>query len=489
MDKEWLISEMLLLPMTAIDYHIGQQLGKMFPKKVFIEGDVGGFNVEAYAGAGLCTLTRKTFLFNQASTYWREPEPEMMHPHMQMMRMRSGFGMPGMPGMPSPTTSAENNEQADGSSTADMVRKAWLDVEWQGHALEALLIAIEGGGMYKNHFWLLADTQEIARDFFAAVCKWNMEIRSEVLVFDNGFWHKDERIFQDIKNATFDNLILPGNLKEEIRDDLVQFFGARDLYEEHDIPWKRGILFVGPPGNGKTHTVKALLNSLEYPCLYVKSFRSPHTQGADEVNIRQVFERARRSTPCVLVLEDLDSLVTPQNRSFFLNELDGFAANIGIVTLATSNHPERLDPAILERPSRFDRKYPFDLPAQTERKAYIMLWNESLKPALRLTEKEMENISEATNDFSYAYLKELFVSSKMRWIAKPQQGTMGQVMQEQVSKLREQMSSPFALAAEEMMESEGMGPMGPMGPVEGPGMARVMMGGMRGVRAMTRRGQ
>lgn len=53
----------------------------------------------------------------------------------------------------------------------------------------------------------------------------------------------------------------------------------------------------------------------------------------------------------LLILEDLDSLLTDQNRSFFLNELDGFAANEGIVTIASTNHPERLDPAISNRPS------------------------------------------------------------------------------------------------------------------------------------------
>ncbi len=85
------------------------------------------------------------------------------------------------------------------------------------------------------------------------------------------------------------------------------------------------------------------------------------------MSMKSIF--ARYSTtlaapPCILVLEDLDSLLTPQNGSFFLNELDGFAANIGIVTLATTNHPERLQSAILEPSSRFDRKYPFGLPEQ-----------------------------------------------------------------------------------------------------------------------------
>ena len=224
------------------------------------------------------------------------------------------------------------------------------------------------------------------------------------------------------------------------------------------MPWKRGILFVGPAGNGKTHTVKALINSLNQPCLYVKSFRSPHTGGIDEYNIRAIFDRARRSAPCLLVLEDLDTLITPQNRSFFLNELDGFASNIGIVALATTNHPERLDPSILDRPSRFDRKYPFDLPELPERTAYITMWNDSLKPSLRLSDEGLSKISEITEGFSFAYLKELFLYSKMRWIANPQQGTMETVMTEQVGKLREQMMTINTLPAPEGEESAMMPP-------------------------------
>ena len=88
------------------------------------------------------------------------------------------------------------------------------------------------------------------------------------------------------------------------------------------------------------------------------------------------------------------------------------------MTLATTNHPERLDPAILDRPSRFDRKYPFDLPELTERKAYIVMWNDSLKPSLRLSEEGTAKISELTEGFSFAYLKELFLSSKLRLLDK-----------------------------------------------------------------------
>lgn len=454
MDKEQLISEMLLLPMTAIDYHLGQHLTKLFPDKALIESDMCNLDLEGYAQAGHCTLSRKTFLYNQMSTYWKAPEPEGMYMHPRMMRMRGPFGAVITQAAPSTNTHRHDQE----TDTADSVKKAWFEVRWQEQDLEVLVVQVEGAGMFKCHYWILAEKEEVARRFFATACAWAAEVRDEVLVFDNGHWHKDEQLFQDIQNATFDNLILRGSLKQEIHDDLTQFFHARELYEEHDIPWKRGILFVGPAGNGKTHTVKALINALEYPCLYVKSFRSPHAPGVDEVNIRQVFERARRTAPCVLVLEDLDSLITVQNRSFFLNELDGFAANIGIVALATTNHPERLDPSILDRPSRFDRKYPFDLPELAERKAYMTLWNEALKPALRLADEDVARIAELAEGFSFAYLKELFLSSKMRWIARPEQGSMAEVMAEQVGKLREQMLSVNTLPTDPSGEEHEMPP-------------------------------
>jgi AAA+ superfamily predicted ATPase len=227
------------------------------------------------------------------------------------------------------------------------------------------------------------------------------------------------------------------------------------VYERYRIPWKRGILFVGPPGNGKTHAVKALINFLGKPCLYVKSFKAEYRK--DEKNISDVFQRARKAAPCLLVLEDLDSLLTDENRSFFLNELDGFASNIGIVTLATTNHPERLDPAILDRPSRFDRKYPFDLPQLQERIDYIRHWNASLQSAMQLPDEAIGHIARLTEDFSFAYLKELFLSSMMKWIAAPQPDIMDTLMGEQVTVLREQMASAKRQGTTDHSHTESQG--------------------------------
>jgi AAA+ superfamily predicted ATPase len=226
------------------------------------------------------------------------------------------------------------------------------------------------------------------------------------------------------------------------------FFAARSTYADYNIPWKRGILFVGSPGNGKTHTVKALINHSEQPCLYVKSFNAQYS--TDSENIRKVFKQARQSAPCILVLEDLDSLLTDGNRSFFLNELDGFAANQGIVIIASTNHPERLDAAIRDRPSRFDRKYHFELPDELAREAYIIQWKDSLlerlrqrvKMPMRLSPDAVNRIIKITEGFSFAYLKELFLSSMVRWV-----GVIGdnigieEIMISQIGILKTQMSN------------------------------------------------
>lgn len=438
MDLEQLISEALCLRTSAIDYHVSKHLKTLFPDKAFIEGRDGLFNVEEYAHAQHCTLEQKAAFHTQMLTRWVGPETGIADWTRTVMRIGT---------IPSLATSGWAEHEV-----VNRAKNAWFKVEWQGAMLDVIIIHWVEGMNTVYHYWILADTKEIAENFLVAVCAWNVEIRGEVLVFDGGCWQKDRQLFKSIKGATLENLILRGTLKQDIFDDLVQFFAARETYETYGIPWKRGIIFVGPPGNGKTHAVKAIINAIQQPCLYVKSFKVEYR--TDEDNIRMVFDRARKSAPCILVLEDLDSLVTPQNRSFFLNELDGFAANIGIVTLATTNHPERLDPAILDRPSRFDRKYPFDLPALEERQAYIRMWNSSLQATLRLSGDAEAQLAEQTESFSFAYLKELFLSSMMRWINRPGQETMEQIMAAQVEVLREQMMSANALAAQAPLESE-----------------------------------
>jgi hypothetical protein len=117
-----------------------------------------------------------------------------------------------------------------------------------------------------------------------------------------------------------------------------------------------------------------------------------------------------------LILEDLDSLINDRNRSFFLNELDGLEGNEGLLVIASTNHFERLDPGLSNRPSRFDRKYLFDDPDHQERVLYAKYWQEKLKDndEISFPVSLVEEVAELTQGFSFAYLKEAFVSTLVR---------------------------------------------------------------------------
>jgi len=399
MDLKELITEALYLSSDSIAYFVSRELAQRYSDKVIIEGAFYSFDLVSYAGAELCSIVGGTTVFNKSRIEWAP----------------------------------------SGKDFVEEPENGWYNVLWQGRLLDVLFLTWTSEGSRERHHWIIADDRRIAEDFLRAVCDWSLEVRGEILVFDGGYWYKDQELFDAIKGASFDNLILPENLKREIQDDFANFFSSREMYEKYRIPWKRGVLLIGPPGNGKTHTVKALINRSKRPCLYVKSFSA--CWGTDQDRIREVFKRARKTIPSIIVLEDLDSLIDKNNRAFFLNELDGFAENTGVVVLATTNHPEKLDPAILDRPSRFDRKYYFDLPSTAERAAYLSYWNQSLEGELRLAESSLPKLVEITEGFSFAYLKELFLSSMMQWISKTGIERMDAVMIQRTTVLREQMKA------------------------------------------------
>lgn len=391
------ITDALYKPNDYIAYHVGRELAELHPGKGIIEGETGYFDLEEFVRANQCEIVHESSIFNHIRTDWYSPNERLK----------------------------------------EAIKNSWLNVLWRGQLLDVVIMTFSEGSYSSRHHWIVADDKNLAMAFFKEVCEWTSEVRGEVLVFQDGAWAKNKKLFNAIKSATFDNVVLVDTLKREIRTEFAQFFQSRDVYEKHGIPWKRGVLFIGPPGNGKTHTVKALINLLGQPCLYVKSFKSEY--GTEEENMRLVFERARITTPCLLVLEDLDSMITNESRSFFLNELDGFETNNGVVVLATTNHPELLDPAILDRPSRFDRKYYFHLPAEAERHGYITGWNTQLQSELRLTEAGITGLVKDTDGFSFAYIKEVFLSSMMQWLTS-EGVSMDKVVRSQAAQLREQMT-------------------------------------------------
>lgn len=398
MSIENFIEDALYKPNDYIGYHVGRRLAELHPAKSVVAGESWYFDVESFAHDGLCSVVAEKSVFQEVRTQWEGTDTKLKH-------------------------SIEN---------------AWLNVLWKGHLINVVLITWLDTPCRRRHHWIVADEKQIAEDFFTTVCEWSCEVRGEILVYHDAYFRKDKKLFESIKSATFDNLILPGSLKQQIQNDFQQFFDSREVYERYNIPWKRGAIFIGPPGNGKTHTLKALINELGKPCLYIRSFKAEHS--TEEENMGEVFKRARMTTPCVVVLEDLDSMIDDNNRAFFLNELDGFHSNTGMVVLATTNHPEKLDSSILDRPSRFDRKYYFQLPADEERRAYVARWNCEVQNEMRITEKGAARVVSETHDFSFAYLKELLVSSMVRWVSLGGSRSMDDVILAQTNLLRKQIS-------------------------------------------------
>lgn len=310
------------------------------------------------------------------------------------------------------------------------------NVQWGDQTLQVAHLEWETGCGGEQRDWVIAETAEIAESFILDVERKTHAPGNAILVFSNGRWNRSESLYTATQTASFDDLVLADDLKKTIRDDFRQFLGSEERYSRLAISWRRGALLIGPPGNGKTHCVRALVKELAISSLYVQSLS--HHYYTPEQLWQQVFDRARGLRPCVLVLEDLDSLVTDENRSFFLNQLDGFEHNHGLIVLATTNYADRIDPAIIDRPSRFDRKYHFSLPAPAERLDYLQSWQERLSDETGWQADEIELIVSKTEDFSFAYLKELVISSVMTWM-QDSDIPFGRVIEEQAGILRQQM--------------------------------------------------
>ena len=148
----------------------------------------------------------------------------------------------------------------------------------------------------------------------------------------------------------------------------------------------------------------------QIPTLYVKSLKAWF---GPEESINQIFSLARRQAPCYLIFEDLDSIVSDEVRSFFLNAVDGIQRNDGILMVGSTNHLDRLDPGIAKRPSRFDRKILFDNPDEDERILYMQFWQRKLSSEddVEFPDKLCPAIANITKDFSFAYLQEAMVAS------------------------------------------------------------------------------
>ncbi|THH15203.1 hypothetical protein EW146_g5223, partial [Bondarzewia mesenterica] len=321
--------------------------------------------------------------------------------------------------------------------TLYIARKSRLVVQWP-----------VGFGVKTQYFILHEGPETPANDLLLSAGIYEDQLHNEIWVFNQGFWNKDAGLWQDVQKADWSDVILEEDFKVALQKDVYSFFSSEGTYKKLSLPWKRGLILYGPPGNGKTISIKAIMKTCDakgYNPMYVRSFKS---WMGDEGSMAAVFNKARQTSPCVLILEDLDSLINDSNRSFFLNELDGLKGNDGLLVIGTTNHFDRLDPGLSTRPSRFDRKYLlyslFDDPNLAARTLYVQYWQEKLKDNQDVVfpDSLVKEIAETTDRFSFAYLKEAFVSALVVLLADQEGGTktsFENVIKSQIKTLRKQL--------------------------------------------------
>ncbi|OCH90947.1 P-loop containing nucleoside triphosphate hydrolase protein [Obba rivulosa] len=326
----------------------------------------------------------------------------------------------------------------------DQIKFGSFHVAWDKYDFILYIIKWpQGFGEVIQHFFVHDGPEKHIRSLILAAGSWFNQLHEEILVFNQGYWSKDHNLWSEVQKANWDDVILKDKFKSALRKDIGGFFESEQLYKSLSIPWKRGLIMYGPPGNGKTISMKAIMkdcDALGYAPLYVKSFRS---WKGEEGAMADVFEKARQMAPCVVILEDLDSLINDGNRSFFLNQMDGLEGNDGLLVIGSTNHFDRLDPALSGRPSRFDRKYSFDDPDKEERALYVKYWQSKLSgnKAISFPDSLVDEVAEITEKFSFAYLKEAFVAALVLlagWEGddKPSFAT---VLKDQIKELRNQL--------------------------------------------------
>merc|ERR1711972_994124 len=221
----------------------------------------------------------------------------------------------------------------------------------------------------------------------------------------------------EVPNVTWDDI---GGLNDVKRDlkELVQYpVEHPEKYIKFGMSPSKGVLFYGPPGCGKTLLAKAIANecganfiSIKGPELLTQWF------GESEANVRELFDKARSSAPCVLFFDELDSIARARGSSSgdaggagdrvinqILTEMDGMGSKKSVFIIGATNRPDIIDPAVL-RPGRLDQLIYIPLPDEGSR---MNILKSCLRKSPLAPEVDLTHLAKSTPGYSGADLPEI----------------------------------------------------------------------------------
>jgi hypothetical protein len=207
--------------------------------------------------------------------------------------------------------------------------------------------------------------------------------------------------FEQLPVRTEGLLRFPETNSNRVIEEIQRFWSKRDIFEEYGLIHKRGIVLWGPPGSGKSCTIQLLLSDIVQRGGVAIRFDHPMLFSAGMRILREI----QRDTPVVVLMEDLDATLRRFDESTILNILDGVELVDRVVFLATTNYPELLGPRILNRPSRFDKRFKIGHPNIESRVMYL-----SHLASKGSAKVPVEAWAADTEGMSLAHLKELFVA-------------------------------------------------------------------------------
>ena len=206
----------------------------------------------------------------------------------------------------------------------------------------------------------LYSQRQAIEEILAAAHAMSLELSEDHTIVYTARRMQWERLGQPRKKRPLGSVILDEGVKEKVVKDVQEFRDAQQWYVDRGVPYRRGYLLFGPPGTGKTSFIQAMAGDMNYNVAMINLSEIGITDDLLAQLLTQLPERS------IVVLEDVDAAFVNRRQrdgdgysgrtvtfSGLLNALDGLAAGEDRITFLTTNHVERLDPALV-RPGRVD---------------------------------------------------------------------------------------------------------------------------------------